>query len=166
MSDDSAVSSEVRARAKENLERGYRLALEGSLDGAVESYRRSIALAPSSEAHTLLACALSQAGRVDEAIAECREAIRLDPELGNAWSDLGAYYIEKGEDDRAASYLVRANGKTRFERSHTVHANLGRAHWKQGLLMRALHEFRAAVALEPRDLTAKKSIREILRNFN
>lgn len=166
MSDDSAVTSEVRAKAKENLERGYRLALEGSFEPAVASYRRSIELAPSSEAHTLLACSLAQIGRVDEAIAECREAIRLDPELGNAWSDLGAYYLEKGEGDRAATYLVRANDKTRFERSHTVHANLGRAHWKQGLLMRALDEFRAAISLEPRDVPAKKSIREILRNFN
>ena len=166
MSDDSAVGEEARARAKESLERGYRLHLEGALEPAVVCYRRSIELAPSPLAHTFLACALAHGGRVDEAIAECREAIRLDPELGNAWSDLGAYYLEKGEGDRAASYLDRANRKTRFERTHHVHANLGRAHWKQGLLMKALEEFRTAVALEPRNLQAKKSIREILRNFN
>src|SRR4051812_20079148 len=111
----AVATSELVLRAKESLEKGYRLALEGHFEPAVPFYRRSIELAPSSEAHTFLACALAQTGRIDEAIAECREAIRLDPELGNAWSDLGAYYIEKGEDDRAATYLQRANAKTRFE---------------------------------------------------
>ena len=62
--------------------------------------------------------------------------------------------------------LARARGKTRFERAHTVHENLGRAHWHQGLLMRALDELRRAVSLEPRNLQAKKAIREITRNFN
>lgn len=166
MSDDSAVGHETRERARVFLERGYRLHLEGDLETATACYRHSIALAPSAPAHTFLGCLLAQTGRLDEAIAECREAIRLDPELGNAWSDLGAYYLEKGETDRAATYLERANAKTRFERPHHVHANLGRAHWHQGLLMKALDEFRTALALEPRNLQAKKAIREILRNFN
>ncbi len=166
VSDDSAVGHETRARAKEILERAYRLHLEGALEPARAAYGLSIELAPTSLGHTLLACLLAHTGRVDEAIAECREAIRLDPELGNAWSDLGAYHLERGESDRAAVYLARANLKTRFERAHHVHANLGRAHWKQGLLMKALDEYRAAIALEPRDLLAKKAIREILRVFN
>ncbi len=164
MSDDSAVSSGLRAR--ESLERGRQLALEGAFDAACASYRRSIELVATPEAHVLLAGSLAQTGRIDEAIAECREAIRLDPELGDAWSDLGAYHLEKGENDRAATYLERARRKTRFAHAHAVHANLGRAHWKQGLLVKALAELRRAVSLEPRDLPAKKSIREILRNFN
>jgi tetratricopeptide (TPR) repeat protein len=166
VSDDSAVRSEQLLRATACLERGYRLALAGDFDAAIPEYRRSIGFVPTGGAHTLLASALARTGRVDEAIAECREAIRLDPDFGNAWSDLGAYYLEKGETDCAARCLLRATGKKRFERSHTVHANLGRAHWRQGLLMKALGELRAAVSLEPRDLPAKKSIREILRNFN
>ncbi len=47
-----------------------------------------------------------------------------------------------------------------------MHANLGRAYWKQGLLGPALDEFRTALTLEPRNVQAKKSIREILRNYN
>ncbi len=164
MSDDAAVSLESRAR--DLLERAYRLHLEGAIGPAITSYRSSLTLAPTALGHTLLAAALARDGRVDEAIAECREALRKDPDFGNAWSDLGAYYMEKGEGDRAAKCLARARGKTHFERAHTVHENLGRAHWRQGLLMRALDELRRAVQLEPRNLQAKKAIREITRNFN
>ncbi len=166
MSDDSTVTHETRERARAILERGERHHLEGAIEAALVCYRRSIELAPSPLAHTFLASALAHAGRVDEAIAECREAIRLDPDLGNPWSDLGAYYLEKGETDRAVNYLLRANKKSRFERPHHVHENLGRAHWKQGLLSKALEEYRLALALEPRSVPAKKAIREILRNFN
>jgi tetratricopeptide (TPR) repeat protein len=161
-----ATTDEARARAKVLLERGYRLQLEGNVEPAENCYRSSIELDPSPLAHTFLGWALAERGKIDEAIAECREAIRLDPGLGNAWSDIGAYLLEKGDDGQAATYLDRALAKTRFERHHYAYANLGRAHWKQGLLMKALEEFRLALALEPRLSQAKKSVREILRNFN
>jgi tetratricopeptide (TPR) repeat protein len=162
----SAATNETQARANELLERGYRLQLEGRTETAAVLYRRSIELAPTALAHTFLGAALANDGLIDEAIAHCLEAIRLDPGFGNAWSDIGAYLLEKGDQGRAASYLERALGKTRFERHHYAHANMGRVHRKQGLLMQALDEFRRAVALEPRDSGAKKAIREILRNFN
>ncbi|MBI3724578.1 tetratricopeptide repeat protein [bacterium] len=169
MSEDGRSSARIqgpRTRAKELYERGYSLQLEGRVLEAERCYRESIELVPTAEAHTFLAWALAHEGKVDEAIEQCREAIRLDPAFGNAWSDIAAYLIEKGEDAEAETYLRRALESTRFERHHYVHENMGRVHWKQGLLMKALAEFRLAFALEPRDVHSRKAIREILRNFN
>lgn len=166
MTDDGSQAATDRTRARDLLERGYRLQLEGRGEDAVRDLRRSIALSPSALAHVLLGWALAQGGNVDDAIAECLAAIRLDPQLGNAWSDLGAYLLEKGDDDRARTYLAGALSMKRFERHHYAHANLGRVHRRQGLLVTALHEYRRAVELEPRNAAAKKAIREILRNFN
>jgi tetratricopeptide (TPR) repeat protein len=38
----------------------------------------------------------TRAGR-DDAIAECKKAVELDPDLGNPYNDIGAYLIEKGD---------------------------------------------------------------------
>jgi tetratricopeptide (TPR) repeat protein len=164
--EDQVAKDAKRHRARELLERGYQLQLEGAVEDAEACYRRSLAVAPSAEAHTYLGWALAHAGRIDEAIEECHAALRLDPKFGNAWQDLGAYHMEKGEDSRAAGYLRRALDMPRFERHHYAHVNLGRVFLKQGLVMKALDEFKVAVTLEPRDVYAKKSIREIMRNFN
>jgi tetratricopeptide (TPR) repeat protein len=165
--DKLAAGTEAkRAQARELLERGREHQREGCLDSAVDCYRRSIAIAATSLAHTLLGSVLAHSGRIDEAIEECHAAIRLDPECGNAWQDLGAYHMEKGDSQRGASYLRRALAMPRLERHPYAHVNLGRVYVKQGLCMRALDEFRAALALEPRDVCAKKAIREITRNFN
>lgn len=159
-------AAEKRTRARALLERGYGHQLEGSLASAAECYRRAIELQPTAEAHTFLGCALATAGDIDAAIEQCRAAIRLDPGNGNAWQDMGAYHMEKGDALLGARYLRRALGMPRLERRPWSHANLGRVYLKQGLFMKALEEFRVALSLEPRDVNAKKAIREISRNFN
>ncbi len=169
MSDEGrpgAGTRETRERAKELYERGYRLQLEGRTELAIGCYEESLKVAETAEAHTFLAWALARDGMVDLAIEHCRQAIRLDPGFGNAWSDMASYLLEKGCDEEAATYLRRALELTRFERHHYVHGNMGRVHQKQGLLMKALTEYRLAAALEPRDASSRKAIREILRNFN
>ena len=158
--------AETHARAHDLLERGYRLQLEGRLDDAKDCLIESIALEPTPEAHTFLGWALSNEGRIDEAIEQCERAIELDPDYGNPWSDIGAYLLEKGEVDRARAYLDRSASAKRHEHDHYSHVNLGRAWLTQGLLDRALTSFRRAVELEPRNRAARKAVREILRRFN
>ena len=91
--------------AREHFERGYEEQMAGRLDEAVESYRRSIAIQPTAEAHTFLGWALSHQGRHEAAIAECRTAIAVDPTFGNPYNDIGAYLIELGREDEAMPWL-------------------------------------------------------------
>ena len=42
--------------AREHFERAYEEQMAGRLDAAIESYRRSIAIQPTAEAHTFLGC--------------------------------------------------------------------------------------------------------------
>ncbi|MGH7424224.1 MAG: tetratricopeptide repeat protein, partial [Candidatus Methylomirabilales bacterium] len=53
------------------FQEGYRHQMSGDVDAAVESYRRSIELYPTAEAHTFLGWAYSFQGKIDEAIREC-----------------------------------------------------------------------------------------------
>ncbi len=65
----------------------------------VEMERRAVALDPElADAHTWLGGALLNLGQVDEAIASVNEAIRLEPENGQAYQALGrAYWAGKGD---------------------------------------------------------------------
>ena len=67
-------------------------------------------------------------GRLDEAIAECKRAIEIDPEFGNPYNDIGAYLIELDRFDEAIPWLERAVEAARYEPRHFPHYNLGRAY--------------------------------------
>src|SRR5205085_2050365 len=97
-----AMTSEERLRkAVELMQEAYRLQMEGELEGAIDGYRRSIALHPTPEAHTFLGWTYSFQGRLDDAIAECKEAIAVDADFGNPYNDIGSYLIKLGRHDEA-----------------------------------------------------------------
>jgi tetratricopeptide (TPR) repeat protein len=92
---DVALKVPGNAGAWNNL--GILLAEKGDQAGAIEDYRRALALAPAyAYAHYNLGNSLMETGRAAEAAAEYREALRFRPEdasihfnLGNALAALG-----------------------------------------------------------------------------
>ena len=74
----------------------------GKSDGAIDHFRRSLALKPQSPvAHYNLGTALTVARRLDEAAAEYREALRLDPAYANAHNNLGNVWLAQKNYDEA-----------------------------------------------------------------
>jgi tetratricopeptide (TPR) repeat protein len=69
-------------------------------------------LHPTAEAHTFLGWTYHFQGRLDDAIAECKRAIEIDPEFGNPYNDIGAYLIELKRFDGAIPWLERATSHT------------------------------------------------------
>ena len=100
-----------RERAIELWQQAYACQMRKELDEAVELYQESLALFPTAEAHTFLGWTYSFQGRLDEAIAECRKAIALDPDFGNPYNDIGVYLIERGDLQRG--HPVAGAGQTR-----------------------------------------------------
>jgi serine/threonine-protein kinase len=107
----------------------------------------AVAIRPrSSKAHYNLGLALQDQGKLDEAIAEYREALRLkaDPDahinLANALRDQGRL------DEATAEY----HKALRLKPAHPlVHNNLGNALLDQGKLDEAIAEWRKALKLKP-----------------
>src|SRR6266496_4471186 len=58
--------------------KAFDLQMEGELDAAIERYQQSIALHPTAEAQTFLGWTYSCQGRLEDAIAQCKEAIAVD----------------------------------------------------------------------------------------
>src|SRR3954468_25024244 len=104
-----------RHLAERFFQEAHRLQMKGELQQAVELYKKSIESFATAEAHTFLGWTYSFMGRVDDAIAECKRAIEVDPDFGNPYNDIGAYLIQKGELDEAIPWLERALLASRYE---------------------------------------------------
>ncbi len=145
---------------------GYRLQMNGDLEGAIAAYKRSIELYPTAEAHTFLGWAYSFQGRIDEAIKECETAIQIDPDFGNPYNDIGVYLIEKGEYDEAIPWLQKAMAAKRYEPRHYPHMNMGRVLVRKGRYQEAIKELKKALAIEPNYPAARIELHKLLGMLN
>jgi len=157
---------EWAGEAREHFERGYEEQMAGRIDAAIESYRRSIAIQPSAEAHTFLGWALSHQGRHEDAIAECRRAIAVDPTFGNPYNDIGAYLIELGREDEAVPWLERAKVAPRYEPRHFPYFNLARIYVRRHKVHEAIRELQGAIAIEPRYTAARRELHRLIGLLN
>ena len=152
--------------ARDWFERGYRAQMEGRLDEAIEAYGKSIEIHPTAEAHTFLGWTFSFQGRHADAIKECEAAIRVDPDFGNPYNDIGAYLIELGQLDDAIPWLERAKTARRYEPRHYPHANLARIYARQGRFDDAIRELSAALGIEPGYAPAQRELRRLIGMLN
>ncbi len=148
------------------FQEGYRHQMSGDLDAAVESYRRSIELYPTAEAHTFLGWAYSFQGKIDEAIRECEVAIQIDPDFGNPYNDIGVYLMEKREYEAAIPWLVKAMQAKRYEPRHYPHINMARVCAKKGKIDEAIAELRKALQFDPNHLGARRELHRLIGMLN
>jgi Tfp pilus assembly protein PilF len=161
------MSPEERVeKAAALFQEAFEAQMRGDLDGAADLYKESIALHPTAEAHTFLGWTYSFQGALDDAIAECKKAILVDPDFGNPYNDIGAYLIERGQLDEAIPWLERATQAARYEAPHYPHFNLGRVYVAKEMYSRALFEFERALARKPDYEAAHAAIAAIKRKLN
>jgi Tfp pilus assembly protein PilF len=151
--------------ARELFQKAHRMQAEGELELAVRLYQKSIDFHPTAEAHTFLGWTYHFQGKLDEAIAECKKAIAIDPTFGNPYNDIGAYLIERGEYDEAIGWLEKAILSKRYESYHYPWYNLGRICVARELLNKACTCFEKALELCPGYGPAQDAIRSIRRKI-
>ena len=160
------TDAERRRKAVEFLQEAYRHQMAGELERAIELYQQSIAMHPTAEAHTFLGWTYSFQGRLEEAIACCKEAIAVDPEFGNPYNDIGSYLLKLGRLDDAIPWLESAIKAPRYEPRHYPHCNLGQVYWAKGLLAKAKTEFERALEIEPGYPHARAALAAIEKQLN
>jgi len=158
--------SDQKTRARQRWQQAYQVQMEGDYDLAVKLYRESLALHPTAEAHTFLGWTFHFQGKIDEAIAECKRAIEVDPEFGNPYNDIGAYLIGLERFDEAIPWLEQAIAAKRYESRHFAYFNLGRVFLAKGWLNRARELFEKALVLEPQYVLARQSLETLRRMVN
>ena len=150
-----------RQAAAEYFQKAYELQMQGEYQQAIELYSRSIETFATAEAYTFRGWTYSFLGDYDRAIAECLQAIKLDPEFGNPYNDIGAYLIEKGEYDEALPWLERSLQSRRYESYHYPHYNLGRVYAAKELYTKARHHFEQALKISPDYTLAKEALTKV-----
>lgn len=150
-------------RALELIQRAMNLQMAGDLDESIRLYRESIAVCPTADAHTYLGWAYSFQGRIDDAIAECEIAIKLDPEFGNPYNDIGVYLLNQGHQEEAVPWLEKAIASKRYCCYQFPHANLGRILLMQGKVEEAKRSFERALEYDPQYLPALLGLEFIRR---
>jgi Tfp pilus assembly protein PilF len=160
------MSSDLHEQAWALLQKAYRAQMAGDFDQAVTLYKNSLELFPTAEAHTFLGWTYHFQGKIEDAIAECKRAIEVDPEFGNPYNDIGSYLIQMGRYDEAVPWLEQAIAAPRYEPRHFPHFNLGRAYLAKGMLVRARECFNESLRIEPGYTLARQAVENLRRMVN
>ncbi|OQA57945.1 MAG: photosystem I assembly protein Ycf3 [Candidatus Omnitrophica bacterium ADurb.Bin277] len=144
--------------AQRLLTEAYDHQMVGRIDEAIALYLKSIELNPTAEAHNFLGWAYSLKGRYGDAIRECEKAIRLDPDYGNPYNDIGAYLIETGRWEEAAGWIEKATVAERYDGRFYAWYNLGRVWEHRGDWLKALDAYRHALEQNPQYTLAEKAV--------
>jgi Tfp pilus assembly protein PilF len=115
---------------------------------SVTLFERSLAVTTENAmAHNSLAFALFDRGEVDRAVAECEQAVRIAPDMGDAQSNLVQGYLAQGRMEEAAAHTREAL---------RLRPNDARTHVNAGLIARmegrdddAMSSFKEAIRLDP-----------------
>jgi hypothetical protein len=113
------------------------------------------------EAHARLGLVLSKEGRLDEAINQYREALRLKPDDADAHYDLANALYRKGLWDEAISQY-REDLKLSPD-DPEGHNNLGAVLFQKGNLNEAITQFQEALRLKPDYANARKNLAAAMR---
>jgi Tfp pilus assembly protein PilF len=160
------MRSAPQHRARDLFQKAYRAQMKGELDRAVELYKNSLELHPTAEAHTYLGWTYHDLGKAEDAIAECKRAIALDPDFGNPYNDIGAYLIALCQYDEAIGWLERAILAPRYGPRHYPHFNMGRAYFAKSMLRCARESFQKALDIEPGYDLARQAVESLRRMVN
>jgi tetratricopeptide (TPR) repeat protein len=129
---------------------------------SVRFFSVALALRPDSPGtHLNLGSALSEQGKVDEAVACYRQAVALEPKYAQAHHGLGRALSKQGKLDEAVACYRQA---IKLDPKYALaHHNLGSALEKQGKLDEAVACYRQAIELDPNDAVAHNNLGIALR---
>ena len=155
-----------RETAAELFRQAYELQMQGEYHKAIELYGRSIDAFPTAEAYTFRGWTYSFLGDYDRAIAECAEAIKIDPGFGDPYNDIGAYLIEQDKWEEAIPWFQKAMNAPRYEARPYPYFNLGRVYEHQRDWQKAKECYARAYSLDQRYMAALAALRRLHATFN
>lgn len=135
--------------ARQLYNTGYMMTLLGRYEEAIRLYERSLEIEATAEAHTYLGWTYSHLSNYKRAIEEAEKAIRIDPDYGNPYNDIGVYLMEQGREDEAITYLQKAMRAKRYCCYQFPHYNMGRIYLRKKKYEKARREFQKALAIDP-----------------
>ncbi|NBT57893.1 tetratricopeptide repeat protein [bacterium] len=148
------------------IECGLKLAEQGQYSEARNSFRKASREWETAESLTYWGWMEYQLGNIEKAISLCKKAIKLDPDFGNPYNDIGSYLVVLGKEDEAVEWFYKAIQAKKYAARHYPHINLGRIFLNRNLPVRALQEFRKALSYCPEDGAIQDAVRTIAETLH
>jgi Tfp pilus assembly protein PilF len=136
------------AKAMAAVDRGRYNHARGDQEAAAYFFIHSLEWADTAEGRLGWAQSLSYQGKLDEAVAECKKAMALQPDLGQACNDMGVYLMQLGQDDLALDWFKRALEAPTMPERQFPHYNMGRIYERRQEFGLAFASYQAAVKLQ------------------
>jgi tetratricopeptide (TPR) repeat protein len=164
--DRDASERSLRVEAEQYRALGQELHAAGDVEDAAAYYQMSVDLYPTAEAYTYLGVALAARGQWSDAIVQCERAIRIDPELGNAYNDLAVYTAELGRLHEALHWLDKAIAAKKYDCRNYPYYHRGRILEQLGRFTEARDAFMTSLEIEPDWEPARVALRRVLGWLN
>ncbi len=152
-------------KAKAAAERGRVAQAQGDLEGAAYFFAHSLEWADTPQARVGQAQAYSYQGQLDRAISECKKAIELAPDQGQAYNDIGVYLMQQGLDEEAEVWFQMAINAAQHEERQFPHYNLGRIFERAQKLQEAAVAYQAALYEAPDFESAKGALARVKKKL-
>ena len=147
--------------AEQLYKAGHMMSVLGRYHEGIRLLERSLKVQPTAEAYTYLGWTYSQLNNHPRAIEYAKEAIRLDPEYGNPYNDMGVYLMAQGKEDEAIPYLEKAMRAKRYCCYQDPHYNMGKIYLKKEMYEKARREFQKALAIDPNYTPAAEALERL-----
>jgi tetratricopeptide (TPR) repeat protein len=134
---------------------GIALYTSGRAEKSLHYFRESLRIKPADRIVNHYGKALFALGRVDEAIAQHRRALMMDPDYAYAHLALGVAEARRGRSREARAAFDRALSIEPLVDAHIELANLD---WQQGRARAAVERLRGVIAREPRRFVAANNL--------
>jgi Tfp pilus assembly protein PilF len=109
----------------------------------------------------MMAWCYSFQGKMETAKKYCYQAIKIDPKFGDAYNDLGSYFIQEGKFKEGLKWLKLAKTSDKIMHREFPYVNTAKAHLAMKNYKKALHEFDLALSFIPYPSELKTQIEKI-----
>ncbi len=156
----------ISPEALKYFEAAYEFQMQGELEKAVVYYKKSLEIEQTAEGYTFLGWTYSFMGKLEEAIEECHKAIAVDPDFGNPYNDIGAYYLQMGKLEQAIPWFKKAKKAKRYENPEFAYCNLGKIYELKGVWPLAVEEYKQALEIQQDYAPAKVALQRLESYLN
>lgn len=132
---------------------------------ALELFNKARNYRETAEILTLIGWTHSLLAQNEKAKSYCLKAIKIDPDYGPPYNDLGSYLLSEGQIDESLKWFDLAKKAPHYQNREYPYINSGRAFMAKRDLTQALEEFSKALTLAPYHEDLHKTVEKLKKSI-